>query len=182
VPEPEPRPKPTAKPPAETEPETPEAKARVRALRLLARREYSRRGVERALDRAGFAREVIVPVLDDLEGRGLVDDHRFCRLWLGTQMRLRPRSLRLLRHDLLREGVTDEVANAELARAAAETPESALAEAAARKKLRAAGSDPAKLARLLAARGFAPALVREVLRSLLGATHGPEGDEEFTDP
>jgi regulatory protein len=120
------------------------------------------------LARAGFSRPVIEAVLDDLERRGLVDDRRFARLWLSSQVRARPRSLRLLRRDLLREGVAPGIIEEELREVAREHPEPALAEAAVRKKLRPTGADPARLARLLAARGFTAAVVREALRTVLG--------------
>ncbi len=128
----------------------------------------SRHGLSRGLGRAGFSRAVIGTVLDDLERRGLVDDRRFARLWLSSQVRTRPRSLRLLRRDLLREGVAPGIIEEGLREVAREYPEPVLAEAAARKKLRPTGADPARLARLLAARGFAAAVVRDALRTVLG--------------
>ncbi len=149
------------------ETETPEAQARTRALRLLARREKSRAQLERALLRAGYPREAVGAALDDLEKQGLVDDFRFCRLYLGEQSRLRPRSPRLMRHDLGREGVRPEVIETVMEEMAADLDESALALAAARKKLRGAGSDPERLRRLLDARGFGRAAVEEALRTVL---------------
>lgn len=130
--------------------------------------EKSRRGLSLSLVRAGFSREVIRTVLDDLERRGLVDDRRFARLWLSSQVRTRPRSGRLLRRDLLREGVAPGIVEETLGETVREYPETDLAEAAARKKLRSTGADPARLARLLAARGFAAAVVRDTLRRVLG--------------
>jgi regulatory protein len=132
----------------------PEERARTRALRLLARREKSRRGVGESLARAGFPREVVTGVLDDLERAGVVDDLRFSRLYLGEQARSRPRSVRLMRHDLRREGIAPEVIDRACAEMAEELDESALAAAAARKKIRVAGNDPERLRRLLRARGF----------------------------
>lgn len=130
--------------------------------------EKSRRGLSRVLARAGFPRPVIETVLDDLERRGLVDDRRYTRLWLSSQVRARPRSLRLLRRDLLREGVAPGIIEEGLREVAREYPEPVLAEAAARKKLRPAGADPARLVRLLAARGFAAAVVQDAVRAVLG--------------
>ena len=170
------RPDETGRGPASGVPETPEAKARARALRLLARMEKSRRGLSLVLARAGFSRVVIGTVLDDLERRGLVDDDRFARLWLSSQVRARPRSLRLLRRDLLREGVAPGIIEEGLRELAREYPEPVLAEAAARKKLRPTGADPARLARLLAARGFAAAVVRDALRTVLGDDAPRQGD------
>jgi SOS response regulatory protein OraA/RecX len=139
--------------------------------------EKSRRGLSLVLARAGFSRPVIGTVLDDLERRGLVDDRRFARLWLSSQVRARPRSLRLLRRDLLREGVAQDIVEEALVEVAREHPEPALALAAARKKLRPTGADPARLARLLAARGFAAAVVQDALRMVLGDEVSGSGGE-----
>jgi regulatory protein len=130
--------------------------------------EKSRRGLSLVLARAGFSRLVIGTVLDDLERRGLVDDRRFARLWLSSQVRARPRSLRVLRRDLLREGVAPDIVDEALLEVTREYPEPVLAEAAARKKLRPTGADPARMARLLAARGFAAAVVQVALGTVLG--------------
>jgi regulatory protein len=140
--------------------------------------EKSRRGLSISLARAGFSREVIGAALDDLERRGLVDDCRFSRLWLSSQARTRPRSVRLLRRDLLLEGVAPGIVEEALGELAREYPETALAEAAARKKLRSAGADPARMARLLAARGFAAAMVRDTLRRVLG-DEIPRGEDPW---
>ncbi len=146
--------------------------------------EKSRRGLSLTLARAGFSRSVVGAVLDELETQGLVDDRRFTRLWLSTQARTRPRSHRLLRRDLLREGVAPEIVEEGLRELAREYPEPVLAEAAARKKLRPAGANPARLAHLLAARGFAAAVVTEALRAVLGgavphADDGPPAGDEW---
>ncbi len=159
-------------------PESPDAKARTRALRILARREKSRAGLRRILRRAGFGPETVEPVLQQLVREGFLDDLRFCRLYLGEQARARPRSVRLLRRDLRAEGIEGEVIEQALLESGEDLREPALAEAAARKKLRAAASDPAVLRRLLAARGFAPSTVREALRAVLPpGTEADEADE-----
>lgn len=147
-------------------PEDQRTRARSRALRLLARREKSKRGLILVLRRAGFPSAVVREVVEDLERNGLVDDHRFCRLYLGEQARLRPRSLRLLRRDLQREGIESAVIERVCAEMGAEVEESVLALSAARKKLRTAGSDPERLRRLLGARGFSRSAIEEALRSL----------------
>ena len=161
---------------AEDDEKPPEVRARSRALRLLARREKSRRGLEVTLTRAGFSSDVIRGVLDDLEREGIVDDLRYCRLYLGQQSRTRPRSARLLRHDLRREGIDPALIDRAFADMAEELDEPALAAAAARKKLRTAGKDPERLRRLLRARGFSSGAIAEAMRSVL-----PRATPEATD-
>ncbi len=157
-------------------PDGPEERARSRALRLLARRERTGRGLERSLFKAGFTRDIASRVVDDLVRRGLVDDRRFCALYLGEQVRLRPRSSRLLGRDLARAGVPADIVKRALLDLAVEWSEEALAAAAARKKARTAGGDPAKLSRLLRARGFGAAVTRQAVdRVLSGAESGTAG-------
>ena len=43
-------------------------------------------------------------MVEELAAKGLVDDSRFCQVYLRHHARLRPRSKRILRRDLLREG------------------------------------------------------------------------------
>jgi regulatory protein len=155
--------------PAEEPAATPEAQARTRALRLLSHRERTRRGLERILAAAGFPRSAIRLALDDLETRGLLSDLRYARLYLSAQARARPRSRSLLRRDLERAGVARETANHALGEGGDDLSEESLARAAARNKLRTAGNDPARLSRLLRARGFAPGVVRRALVELLGS-------------
>ena len=168
-------------PDAETDEKPPEVRARTRALRLLARREKSRRGLGVTLTRAGFSADVIRGVLDDLEREGIVDDLRYCRLYLGEQARSRPRSARLLRHDLRREGIDPGLIERAFADMAEEIDESGLATAAARKKLRTAGKNPDRLRRLLRARGFSHGAIEEALRAVL-PTAAPAGDSEDGSP
>jgi regulatory protein len=153
------------------------ARARSRALRLLARREKSKRGLGLTLRRAGFSAAVIGPVLQELEQAGMIDDRRFCRLYLGEQARLRPRSLRLLRRDLQREGIESTTIDTVCAEMLEQMDESVLVLAAARKKLRAAGSDGERLRRLLGARGFARSVIERALRELgVTKSSGTESD------
>ncbi len=150
--------------------ESPETQARSRALRLLARREKSRAGLSRILRRNGFDAATTGRVVEDLAQARLVDDLRYCRLYLGEQARSRPRSIRLLKRDLRAEGIDDEVVDRAIAEMGDELEEQVLAEAAARKKLRAAGSDPERLRRLLTARGFAPSAIRQAIQVVLAAS------------
>jgi len=99
-----------------------------------------------------------------LEEQGLVDDLRYSRLYLSSQSRSRPRSVRLLMRDLGRAGVEPETIRQAVGGMAPELDEKELARSALRKKQRVAGSDPGRLRRLLAARGFPRRIIEEVLR------------------
>jgi regulatory protein len=157
--------------------ESPEAKARSRALRVLARREKSRAGLTLQLRRAGFASPVVRQVLDELEEKGLVDDRRYCRLYLSQQARLRPRSLRLMERDLKQEGIAGEIVSQAIADLGREISEADLAVSAARKKLRVCGGDAGRLERLLTARGFGRSDIRDAVRVVTGEAPAETGEE-----
>lgn len=110
--------------------------------------------------------EIIVEVLDRFEDVGLVDDTQFAALWVEGQQR-RMKSGRVLRQELRRKGVDDEV----ITEALELTPDDADYQAAltfATKRVRSmSGLEPAvryrRLAGALARRGFAPGLCHRVV-------------------
>jgi regulatory protein len=124
---------------------------------------------------------LVTGVLDDLERAGVVDDLRFCRLYLGEQARSRPRSVRLMRHDLRREGIAPEVIDQACVEMAEELDESALAAAAARRKLRFAGHDPERLRRLLRTRGFDRDAIEEALKSVGSMSVESRSEEDLSE-
>jgi len=132
--------------------------------------------MELLLRRAKFPAAAVREVCRQLSEEGLIDDHRYCRLYLGGQARLRPRSLRLMRRDLEREGIAPPIIDEVLAEMGEELKESDLALRAAEKKLRTSGGDPDRLRRLLAGRGFTRSAVEEALRALLGRSSEDEGE------
>ncbi len=91
---------------------TPEASAeatasdlRVRALRLLARREHSRAELSRKLEAAGFARAETGLLLDDFESKNWLSDLRFAESYVADH-RARAGSIKLA-YDLRQRGVAD---------------------------------------------------------------------------
>ncbi len=148
--------------------ENPHARARSRALRVLARREVSRKDLSARLRRAGFGAGIAGEVLDELEAEGLLDDRRFCILYLRSQARSRPRSWRLLIRDAAEKGVSREIIESVRAELEADTTEDDLAAAAARKKVRASRGDSDALRRALAGRGFTPSAAEQAIRGVLG--------------
>ncbi len=148
--------------------ENPHARARSRALRVLARREVSRKDLSARLRRAGFGAGIAGEVLDDLEAEGLLDDRRFCMLYLRSQARSRPRSWRLLIRDAAEKGVSREIIESVRVELEAETTEEDLAAAAARKKARTSRGDPDALRRALAGRGFTPSVAEQAIRGVPG--------------
>jgi len=168
-----PRPSPSQLPPQEAR-----AKAEEAALRLLARRERSRRELVIALRRKGFAPDMIEGVLDRLGEAGLQDDRRFAETFTAGAHRGRGLSAVAVQGELRRRGVDPLVA----AEAATETPEAEetrARELARRRAARLTGPADARrrrLAAFLARRGYGGELARRLVRELV--TDGADAPEE----
>lgn len=169
--------------------EGPEA-AREAALRLLAHRPRSEEELRRRLDRKGFADDAIDACIEELRGRGLVDDAAFAGSWVRDRVRLRPRGPSRLVGELLRKGVSRRIAEAAVERVFAEeeVTEAELAREAAlawlrkqgpgaRRRLASGEYDERERARrrlygYLARRGFRGVAVGEAMDAATEAAEG----------
>lgn len=134
-------------------------------MKLLARRERSCQGLRSSLIRAGIGTEAAAEVVDELAGKGWVDDFRYCRVYLLHHVRLRPRSLRLLERELRNEGCVAEAVQKALAELE-DVTEEGLALEAARKGVRRARGNPDRLRAFLARRGFSRSTVEDTVSRL----------------
>ena len=138
------------------------ASLRVRALRLLARREYSRLELQTRLSSDSADSEELESLLDDFEGKGWLSEQRFVDAVVRTR---RPRfgSVKIL-HELKAKGVSEDgIARAREALAESEV---SAARSVWRKKFGekpVSMSERAKQARFLGGRGFSADVVRKVL-------------------
>ena len=134
----------------------------MRALRLLARREYSRFELQTRLSSDSANSEELESLLDDFEGKGWLSEQRFVDAVVRTR---RPRfgSVKVL-HELKAKGVSEDgIARAREALAESEV---SAARTVWRKKFSekpASMSERAKQARFLGGRGFSADVVRKVL-------------------
>ena len=80
------------------------------ALRFLSYRPRSQAEVRRRLSRT-FPDSIIDKTIKELLNRGLLDDDSFAKFWRDNREQHRPRSKFLLKRELLRMGVSPEVAN-----------------------------------------------------------------------
>jgi len=135
---------------------------RERALGLLARREHSRVELARKLERAGFAREDIGPLLDAFEAKNWLSDRRFAESYVADH-RARAGSVKLA-YDLRQRGVGDSIIESVLGDHRDSEPDRA--REVWRKKFGAAPADAAEKARqirFLQSRGFTPEVIRRVI-------------------
>lgn len=138
------------------------ARLRERALRLLARREYSRADLERKLDLAGYAAGDIAALLDRFEERGWLSDRRFAESWVADH-RAKSGSVKLA-CELRQHGVADAIIEAVLD--GARDSELERAQRVWRKKFAAPPADAAERARqirFLQGRGFPLDIVRRAM-------------------
>jgi regulatory protein len=135
---------------------------RERALRLLARREHSRVELVRKLERAGFARDDIGPLLDAFEAKNWLSDRRFAESYVADH-RARAGSVKLA-YDLRQRGVSDGIIESVLG----DNRDSELDRAREvwQKRFGAAPVDAAEKARqmrFLQSRGFTPEVIRRAI-------------------
>ena len=131
---------------------------------MLARREHSRRGLERKLLRAGAASETVDQVIEELEKRQYLSQSRFAEALLRMRMQKGYGPL-YIRRELQNEDVAAEVIESCLA--AVEGQWSSLAEKAWRKKFAAAPESfeqYAKQKQFLLYRGFTEDQIREFVK------------------
>lgn len=154
-------------------PASEQAALQQRALIHLARREHSRRELERKLAREGAPAALIRDVLDELAAHGLQSDARYAEALVAARL-IRGQGVQRIRRELADSGIDAEVMNAALASAAIDWQQRAR-EVCRQKFGTSAPADRAewaRRARFLQYRGFEAGVIRAVLASPCG-----EGEE-----
>jgi len=148
-----------------------------RALNLLAAQPRSRRDLRRRLLQKGEPEARVEAALDRLSAAGLLSDDAFARQFTRSRVLGRGASKRRVRDELFKRGVSGSAANEAIEEVFEDeaVDESALVEAAARKKLRTLGTldAPTRRRRLyafLARRGYDGEQIRGALSRVLSAT------------
>lgn len=95
----------------------------LRALNLLTRRDHTTVELQRKLMLRGFPAESVNDLLEQLTGKGYLDDRRFAERWADAAIRNgRGYGLRILQ-ELQKRGISREIAAEAFAHAAVEYPE-----------------------------------------------------------
>lgn len=150
-----------------------EAAAKAYVERLVAYRPRTVAEVRRRLAAKGFPPEVVRAALSDAEEGGLVDDALFARLYADDRLLSRPCSRRLLAQELRERGVETMLADQAALAALPDLTEADLARRALAARMalwQGLAPDVARnrAAAFLLRRGFAPALVRQIVDEALG--------------
>lgn len=144
------------------------AKAYRKALDYLAYRPRSRKELSDHLRGKRVPGRIIEEVLEGLAREGLVDDLAFARYWVENRERFRPRSRAMLRYELRRKGLEEEVISEALAAVDEEESARRAAHQRASRYIRLdERSFRQKMSQFLRRRGFTYHLIREVVDSLL---------------
>jgi regulatory protein len=147
-------------------PDSSPAKARVAALALLGRRDYTASELtDRLLDK-GYAPDDVRAALEALTADGTVNDARVATAIVRVASQVKGRGRLRIRQELLARGVDRHVADAALSGHGADDEAAALARVLGRKR-RPSDSTPEarrKLFQQLMRRGFSPDTIRKVLK------------------
>ena len=152
--------------------------ARLAAADLLSRRAWTRRDLAARLRRRGAPPDVADAVVEDMAGRGYVDDAAFARHWIETRT-ARGYGAGRLRAELFARGVAAPVIDHALAGVASDHS-LATARAAALKRLPALRRSAAdrvgpRLYDYLLRRGYPASIASRVVRDVAGrAVEGPD--------
>ena len=153
-----------------------EIRARNAALMLLNTRMRSRKELAQRLSQKSYSDEVIKRVLDVLSRAGVVDDDQFARAWVNDRLRFRPVGLSLLRHELRRKGISDEIITGTLNEHEEDDENERAWLLLLKRKAHYSGLDPQVARRrmmgFLARRGFDGQTVYTVVKRMLEETKG----------
>ena len=146
-------------------------RAKQQAYRLLSFRNRTAHELRHRLRQRGHTDAVIEAVLCDLKGAGYVNDRKFMCDWARYRLQAKPLGRRRLAWEMQKRGLDRELVEDILNEIYTEFEEVALAEQAARKRLRMLDDLPSarlrqQLARYLMGLGFEPDTIGEALTAI----------------
>jgi regulatory protein len=148
---------------------------RQRALRLLARRQYSRVELKLKLLQKDYQPKLIEDALNELSDKGILDDNKFASVFIEEKLRTKNWGKRKLKSELIKKGVHEKIISKVLGELLAETDLSVNAQTIAIKKLKSLKyrnydkkTLKQKISSFLVARGYDFEIVNEITNNLLG--------------
>ena len=158
------------------------AVARRAAMRLLKVRPRSAGELRRELVRRRHRAEAIAEVIKDFTETGLLDDRLFTRLWIRERIEKKGFGRRRIASELITKGVDREVVESELDEGFGAEGELAVAERAARGRMRRLESVPLETRKrriytYLMRSGFSSDIAAEATRSVMRLFSGEESND-----
>jgi regulatory protein len=149
-------------------------RAKLQAYRLLSYRSRTARELRDRLGQRGYTTAVIDAVLGELEAEGYVNDRKFMCDWARYRLQTKPVGRPRLAWEIQKRGIDRELLEDILSELYTEFDEVALAEQAARNRLRVTGPllsarERQQLARHLLALGFEPDTIAAALAAISSA-------------
>ncbi len=84
-------------------------KCRFYALKVIDFRPRSMEEVRTKLEAKGYPADIIEKVTEEFVKKGLIDDYKFAKLWVGSRMASRPKASRVLKKELEEKGIDGQV-------------------------------------------------------------------------
>lgn len=137
-----------------------------KALKLISKTLHSAYTLKIKLLKRGYTEEMINPVLEKLQARGLVNDCEFAKAWVLSRMEIHPESGRMLAAGLKKRGIAGEVAAQVIAGLVTREKELECAKKLISRKTLKESPDCEKLSKLLLARGFSYKIIHEILEEM----------------
>ncbi|HOV63355.1 MAG TPA: regulatory protein RecX [Spirochaetia bacterium] len=141
--------------------------AEERAVRLLAQYEHSSYQLTVKLKKRGYPEDVILKVIEDLKGKGYLDDKRFAESWIHSRLQRHPEGRELLIAGLIAKGVDRETARSVVSSAVGEEEIAAACETAGRKLMQKSDMNREKLTQTLHRRGFSERIIQSFIDSVV---------------
>lgn len=145
-------------------------KAREYVFLLLKYRSRSEKELYGRLKRKKFEEGVIREVIQELKGKGFINDEDFARAWVESRIK-KPLGLRRLAQELKQKGVNRQIIDNQIQKAAQGYPEREIVSRIARQRLeRLKGIDQQKartrIYSYLSRRGFSPEVIIDCINGL----------------
>ncbi len=86
-------------------------KAKSFAVKRLVMRHYTQKELELKLRSAGFDDGAIVRTITELQSLGYINDELYARKFINDRLKLKPKAKRFLRYELMKKGITAEMAD-----------------------------------------------------------------------
>ena len=158
-------------------PEDPESVGKAIVFARLADRARSRAELAEVLAKKHVPSDIAASLLDRFERAGLVDDAAFARDWVEGRQRSKGLASSVLRLELRRKGVDDDLIDAALLDVDPDQERQAAHRLVQRKLRSVQGLDPSvqvrRLTGMLARKGYAPQVAFDVVRAELEAEPEP---------
>lgn len=143
-------------------------KAKIYALKVSNFRPRSAEELRQKLCDKGFSQDVIEEVLAEFAKKGILNDAKFAKLWIESRLHSNPKAAFLLRRELSRKGVKDEVIDQAIRESAGEHSEYDTVKTLAESRMAALkGLDAATVKRrlfgYLKRRGFSTEIIMRVI-------------------